>query len=137
MKKVTLFLIAMFCIGLTGCSKDAEINAFITEFESVTKEMTSKIDSDPSAEGIAAAQKAFDGKKAGLKAKWDAIKDAVGMHVSADVKKKLEDSVTSNMKTLTDVATKNAMKMAQSEGAVEKFQALMKDYSSIFEMPKK
>ncbi|MBK7933352.1 MAG: hypothetical protein IPK01_07575 [Acidobacteria bacterium] len=137
MKKVTLFLIAMFCIGLTGCSKDAEINAFITEFESVTKELTSKIDSDPSAEGIAAAQKAFDGKKAGLKAKWDAIKDAVGMQVSADVKKKLEDSVTSNMKTLTDVATKNAMKMAQSDGAVEKFQALMKDYSSIFEMPKK
>lgn len=137
MKKVTLFLIAMFCLGLTGCSKDAEINAFITEFESVTKEMTSKIDSDPSAAGIAAAQTAFDGKKAGLKAKWDAIKDAVGFQVSADTKKKLEDSVTSNMKTLVDVSTKNAMKMAQDPEAVKKFEALMKDYQSIFEMPKK
>ena len=75
-------------------------------------------------------------KKAGLKAKWDAIKDAVGMQVSADVKKKLEDSVTSNMKTLTDVATKNAMKMAMSDGAVAKFQTLMKDYASMFEVAK-
>jgi len=137
MKKITLFLIAVFCLSLAGCSKDAEINAFITEFESTTKEMTSKIDADPSADGIAAAQKAFDAKKAGLKTKWDAIKDAVGFQVSADTKKKLEDSVTNNMKALGDVATKNATKMAESEGAVDKFTALMKDFQSIFEMPKK
>ena len=80
---------------------------------------------------------AFDGKKAGLKAKWDAIKDAVGFQVSADTKKKLEDSVTSNMKNLVDVSTKNAMKMAEDPDAVKKFEALMKDYQSIFEMPKK
>ena len=132
MKKVTLLLMFVFCLGLTGCSKDAEINAFITEFESVTKEITSKIDADASAEGIAAAQKAFDGKKVGLKAKWDAIKDAVGFQVSADTKKKLEDSVTNNMKSLMDVSMKNASKMAESDGAITKFEALMKDYQSTF-----
>ena len=92
MKKVTLLLVAVFCLGLAGCSKDAEINAFITEFDSTTKDLISKIDADPSAAGIDAAQKSFDGKKAGLKAKWDAIKDAVGFQVSADTKKKLEDT---------------------------------------------
>lgn len=134
--KKSLFIIVALCAMLTGCSKDAEVNAFITEFEATTKEMISKIDSNPTAAGVADAQKAFDGRKAGLKAKWDGIKDAVGFQVSADTKKKLEDSVTKNMKDLVDVATKNAMKLAQDGDAATKFQALMKDYQTVFEMSK-
>ena len=136
MKKVTLFMTAMLCLSLAGCSKDAEINAFITEFDSVTKEIVTKIDADPSEEGIDAAQKAFDGKKASLKAKWDGIKDAVGMQVSADTKKKLEDSVTNNMKALMDVSMKNAMKMAMDKDASAKFKTLLTDYQSTFSAPK-
>ena len=43
---------AMLCLSLTGCSKDAEINAFITEFDAPTKEIVSKFDANPSAAGI-------------------------------------------------------------------------------------
>ena len=107
MKIVTLILMAVFCLSFTGCSKDGEINAFITEFDSATKEMIAKIDSDPSSAGIDAAQKAFDGKKASLKTKWDGIKGAMGFQVSADTKKKLEDSVSNNMKALMETSTKN------------------------------
>lgn len=132
MKKVTLFLIAVFCLSLTGCSKDAEINAFITEFDAATKEIVAKIDANPTAAGIGDAQKAFDGKKASLKAKWDGIKGAVGMQVSADTKKKLEDSVSNNMKALLDVSMKNAMKMAMDKDASAKFKALLTDYQNTF-----
>jgi hypothetical protein len=132
MNKLSLFLVFAFCVGLTGCSKDAEVNAFITEFDATTKEIVSKIDSNPSSVGVDDAQKAFDGKKASLKEKWDAIKSARGMQVSADTKKKLEDSVSANMKALMEVSTKNAMKLATDKDAATKFQKLMTDYSATF-----
>jgi hypothetical protein len=119
-------------VFVMGCSKDAEINAFITEFDAATNEMIGKIDANPSAAGIDEAQKAFDGKKASLKAKWDGIKDAVGFQVSADTKKKLEESVANNMKALMAVSTKNMMKLALDKDASAKFQALLKDYQSTF-----
>lgn len=132
MKKVTLLLVAVFCLGLAGCSKDAEINAFITEFDSTTKDLISKIDADPSSAGIDAAQKSFDGKKAGLKTKWDAIKDAVSFQVSADTKKKLEDTVKNNMKNLMDVSMKHATTIASDDEAEKKFTKLLNDYQSMF-----
>lgn len=134
MKKILPFLIVFVCI--LGCSKDAEIDAFITEFDAATKDIVAKIDANPSAAGIDEAQKSFDSKKASLRTKWDGIKDAVGMQVSADTKKKLEDSVTNNMKSLMDVSMKHAMKMAMDKDASAKFQALLKDYQSTFAMGK-
>lgn len=136
MKKLGVFLIAIMCLTFAGCSKDAEINAFITEFDAATKEMVAKIDANPSSAGIDDAQKAFDGKKASLKQKWDGIKDAVGFQVTAETKKKLEDSVKNNMASLMDVSTKHMMKLATDPGAATKFQALLKDYSSTFDTAK-
>lgn len=132
MKKVTLFLIAMLCFGLAGCSKDAEINAFITEFDAVTRDITTKIDANPSAAGIDEAQKAFDSKKAGLREKWNGIKDAVGMQVSTETKKKLEESVSNNTRALMDVSTKHMMTLAADKDAAGKFQKLLTDYQSTF-----
>lgn len=132
MKKITLFMVLAFSLGSIGCSKDAEINAFITEFDAATKEIVAKIDANPSAAGIDDAQKAFDAKKPSLKEKWDGIKDAVGMQVSAETKKKLQDSVTANMKALTDVSMKHMMKMAADREASTKFQKLMSDFTGTF-----
>jgi hypothetical protein len=137
MKKISILLIVAFCFGLSACSKDADVNAFISEFDATTKEITSKIDADPSETGVDAAQKAFDARKANLKTKWDSIKDAVGIQVSADTKKKLEDSVTANMKTLTDVATKHAMELAQDGNASNKFQKLVTEFTGMFTMDSK
>ncbi len=136
MKKATLFLIAMLCVSMAGCNKDSEIDAFVTEFDAVTNHITTTIDANPSAAGIDEAQKAFDAKKASLKAKWDGIKDAVGMQVSADAKKRLEDSVAKNMKAIMDVSTKNMMKLAIDKDASAKFKTLLSDYNSTFTPPK-
>lgn len=133
MKKISLLLVVISALFLSGCSKDADINAFITEFESVTKEITSKIDASPNEAGVDAAQKAFDAKKASLKDKWNAIKDAVGFQVSADVKKKLEDSVKSSTQSLVDVSMKHGMALAMDDGAMPKFEKLMKDYQATFD----
>lgn len=131
-KKVTLFLSIVLCLTLIGCSKDADVDAFIAENDAVMKDITTKIDANPSAAGVDDAQKSFDAKKASLKSKWDAIKEARGMQVSEDKQKKLTDSMSANMKTLTDVSVKNAMKLAMDKDAATKFQKLMTDYGNTF-----
>ena len=132
MKKISLFLITLFCLGLTGCSKDAEINAFITELDAATKEIVAKIDANPTAAGIDDAQKAFNGKKASLKAKFEGFKEARGLQLSADTKKKLEESLTNNGKALLDVSMKNAMKLAMDKDAATKFKDLLTDFQGTF-----
>ncbi len=134
MKKVTLFLLVVFCLGLTACSKDAEVNAFITENNAVIKDIVAKIDADPSEKGVDEAQKSFDSKKAGLKAKWDAIKDARGAQVSADVTKKLNDSVAADMKLLTDAQQKHSQALAKSGDAMNKFVKLVQAYAEVIKM---
>lgn len=136
MKKISLFLVVLLCIGLTGCSKDAEINAFITEFDAATKEIVAKIDANPTAAGMDEAQKAFDGKKASLKAKFDGIKGAMGFQVSADTKKKLEESMANSGKALLEVSMKNAMKLATDKEATAKFKTLLNDFQSTFSVTK-
>ncbi len=136
MKKISIFLVVLSCIALSGCSKDAEINAFITEFDAATKEIVSKIDANPTAAGMDEAQKAFDGKKTSLKAKFDGIKGAMGFQVSADTKKKLEESMANGGKALLDVSMKNAMKLAMDKEATAKFKTLLNDFQSTFSVTK-
>jgi hypothetical protein len=131
MKKISLFLVAMMVFGLTGCSKDAEVNAFITEFDTVTKDIVAKINANPSSDGIDSAQKSFDAKKADLKAKWDAVKTARGAQVSADVQKKMEETMKTDMQALVDASTKN-MSMFTDPAASSKFQKLMGDFQATF-----
>ena len=133
MKKLILISIAAAAALLTSCSKDAEVNAFIAELDATTNEIVSKIDANPSAAGVADAQKAFDARKPELTAKWNEIKDAVGAQVSAETKKKLEESVANNMKALTEASMRNMMKMAADKEASVKFQRLLTDYGKTFQ----
>jgi hypothetical protein len=135
MKRSALFFLIAACFCLAGCSKDAEVNSFVSEFHSTTAEMAQKIDANPGSGGIDDAQKAFDAKKAGLKAKWDAIKDAAKFQVSADTQKNLDESVMKDMKALTDVATKNAVKIGTDRDASAKLVALMNDLKTTLSPP--
>ena len=133
MKKIALFLMVAFCLCLTGCNKDAEFNAFITENRAVIDEIVKKIDSDPSEKGVEEAQKSFDAKKDSLKAKLDAIKTARGAQVSTEVQNKFNTEVPADMKKLTDVQQKHMQKLATSGDAMNKFFKLIKDYQAIIQ----
>ena len=132
--KFTLGLVVLFCLTFVGCSKDAEINLFLTEWESVTNEIVQKIDANPSSSGIDEAQKTWDEKKAGLKARWDNLKDARGFQVSQTTQKKIEESARKNVTALTDVMSKNMVKLATDKSAADKFKKLMADYGDTFNM---
>jgi hypothetical protein len=133
-KTLAIGLIALSCLSLVGCSKDAEINSFLTEWDAVTNEIVQKIDADPSSAGVDDAQKTWDEKKADLKAKWDKIKDVRGFQVSKDTQKKMEESAQKNVSALTAVMSKNVVKMAKDKDAADKFRNLMEDYGNTFKM---
>lgn len=133
-KTFALGLVAICCLLLVGCSKDAEINSFLTEWDAVTNEIVQKIDADPSSAGVNDAQKTWDGKKADLKAKWDKIKDARNFQVSKNAQQKIEESARKNVSALTAVMSKNIVKMARDKDAADKFKDLMEDYGNTFKM---
>lgn len=128
MKILTLFLVTVFCLGLAGCSKDAEFNAFTTEFETVTNEMSAKLETGD----VDGAQKIFDAKKDSLKTKWAGIKDARGVQVSKETQTKFEESMKKNGATLQSAIMKGSMKNPNPASA-QKMQALMKEYLAIIQ----
>ena len=129
MKKIIVFGIALFCLALAGCgNKDAEFKAFTADFEKVTSDMVAKVEADPSEAGVDDAQALFDGKKADLKSKWNAVKDARGMQVSEDVVKGFEDGMKRSSEKVMGVMSK----ITEQEAAT-KYAKLIKDWGEIVE----
>jgi hypothetical protein len=121
MKKITVFLVLAFCLSMIGCSKDGEINTFITDFDSTTNEMVKKINEGD----IDGAKTAFDAKKENLKSQWASIKTARGFQVSAETKKKAEESVTKNATSISSAMIANSMKLATDKAKMDKLKALV------------
>jgi hypothetical protein len=134
MKKLSILLIAVFALGLAGCNKDAEIDAFLTEFETTTAEVVKKIDDNPTAAGVDEAQKTFTAKKPALQEKFDAIKNARGFQVSEAKQKEMAERVTKSAMKFSEVSQKHAMKLAMDKEAMTKFQNLLKEYGETFKM---
>ena len=128
MKKFALVLLVSCCLYLIGCSKDAEINSFIAEFDATTGEIVQKIDASPNAAGVDEAQKTFNAKKTALKAKWDAIKTVSSSQMSSNAQAKLKKSSEDNMQTLMELSSKKSL----DKDAGAKMDALIKDLQSTF-----
>jgi hypothetical protein len=131
MKKAALFLMLIFCLGLTACSNNTKIDAFIIENNAVVEDIVRKIDANPTEAGVDEAQKSFDAKKADLRAKWDAVKNIRGTQVSPDMIKKLNDNMSAGAKMLTDIQQKHSQKLTASGDAINKFRKLFQAYADI------
>lgn len=130
MRKLLILVALMGCIAAAGCSKDAEVASFISEFDAVTKEMTTKLE----AGDVAGAKKAFADKKASLQKGFDSFKSAREVQVSKETKANLEKSVMDNAKALSSAAMKAAMKSGGDKAKAEEIQALLKEFQGLFKM---
>lgn len=129
MRKLILFTVLICCVAAAGCSKDSEVKSFLSEFESVTKSMTAKLESGD----IEGAKQIFGVEKANLKEGFDSFKNAREMQVSAETKKELEETVTANIKSLSSAARTAAIKTGDKAKA-EELQTLLREYVGIFQM---
>ena len=108
---------------LTGCSKDAAVLDFVKENDDVVAAITAA--STPEA-----AQKAFDDKKADLKAKFEPLKTARSFQVKAENMTKLTDSVTKGTTAVCSLELKALLDTAKSA----KYKQLCDDYTATMTM---
>ncbi len=112
---------------LTGCSKDAEVNAFIA---GATKEIVSPTPPQPTCKRH---KKPSTTAKPNSPPNGTPSRTQKGIWVTAETKRKLEESIQNNMKALTEVSLRNMRQMATYRGASSKFQRLMTEFGRTFQ----
>ena len=138
MKITILFaFLAVLCLSLIGCSsnKDADVTAFTTELDTVTADITKKIDANPTSAGVDEAQKVLDAKKADLKAKHSAI--ITGLKnagtITPEAQKKFTESTGKNTSAIAGIGSKHTGAMMKDPAMSQKIAKLATDYTSIFQ----
>ncbi len=108
---------------LTGCSKNAEAEAFVKENDAVVAEILK-------AGTPADAKKVFDTKKEGLANAFSPLKDARGFQLS-------KENSTALMNSIANGATKICTLQISAIGnpaASDAYKSLCDDYSKTFDM---
>lgn len=128
-----LVLLILASVLLTGCNRDAEVNAAIAEIDSFTNEMMNLIQAAPNkSDGVDDAQKYLDSRKReiGLKAAY--LARVRGIQVSDETEKKLIETVRRNQTAVTALQSRN-MTLAITDAAFKtKLDKLINDYLELF-----
>ena len=95
MKMLIGLCLVSSALMLGGCAKDAEFDEFIKENDGLSKDIKGAKDGE---EG----KKVWEGKKADLKKKFDAIKEVRGFQVKDETRKKFEESITNAATAVCD-----------------------------------
>lgn len=124
MKKLVLILVLVCSVFLTGCNKDAQVNAFMKEFQKATSEIAEKFDEGD----IDGAKKFLDEEKPDLRTKWLAISTIWSFQASDGVKKKMDVEPKENMAALVKSANKAINKYPNEKA---KIQAIVNDLTTL------
>jgi anion-transporting ArsA/GET3 family ATPase len=119
-------------LALTACSRDEEVNRVVADFDGFSKEIVSKVKTAPNlAVGLLEAQKLLDANKEVMVQKLSSIKDVKGFQVSADTKKKMEETLKSDAEAVGGLGMAYVAQLAMNAGLTSKFQKLADDYRGI------
>lgn len=135
MRNLAVFSIVLLCLAFVGCgalSKDAEVNAFVTDVDRVTKEIARKIEADPTAKGVEDAQRILDDKKADLKTRFDALEKVRGFQISEETGKKLVENLANNMMAINELKVNYLEKAGEDAAFARKLDKLVADFNAMF-----
>ena len=132
-RKFASLSLVLAVLALTGCKKDAQINAVLADFDAFTKELVKKVEAQPNVAGVDDAQKFLDSKKSEMTAKWDSIKGARGFQVSEDTQKKMEESLKNNFMSVAGLQMKYMSKSMSDPAFKTKLEKLVKDYQALYQ----
>jgi hypothetical protein len=128
-RAIAMAVLAVGALSAVGCSKDAEVLAFVSEFDTFSNTIVKHVKSAPNVSaGVDAAQKYLDENKGSIQQKMAALKEVKNFQLKAETKKKFEDSVISNAKTVASLPLDYVGQMAMNPGLQAKFEKLLNDY---------
>ncbi|MFO0612950.1 MAG: hypothetical protein U0414_10200 [Polyangiaceae bacterium] len=78
----------VLAVAVTGCSKEADCEAFMSENTAFAAAVVSANEKD----GVDGARKTFDALKGELRKRWDLIKDARGFQVKEETRKRVKEN---------------------------------------------
>ena len=133
--KALALLIALSCLLVAGCKKDAEVKTILGDFDSFTIELVKRVDaaSNP-ADGVDDAQKYFDSKKTEMTTKMEQLKTIRGYQVGEETKKMMEASLVEDAKKVANLQVKYIGTSMRDPAFKAKLDKLTKDYQSLFRM---
>ena len=129
-----LSLAVVLCALALACKRDADVGAVITELDSFTKELVSKVESNPNpSAGADEAQKYFDSRKEEMTKKLASIKNVREAQVSEETKKKMLESFTNNVRNVSMLQVKYMNQSMRDPALRTKLQKLAQDYTALLQ----
>ena len=131
LKPACLVLMIVASLLLAGCRRDSEINSALAEIDAFTIEIEGRVKSNPTTEGIDAAQAYLDSRKREMKAKTALLTGVRGVQISDENERRLIDTVRRNQMTIIGL---QSMPIAPTDAAFKtKLDKLINDYLSLFQ----
>lgn len=132
-KILGLMIVASFVLSAAcGAGKDAEVNAFVTDTDSLTREIVRQVKTNPTATGVEAAQKLLDAKSSDIKAKYDRLKTVSGYEIKEETMKKFTDSTFKNIETVNGLKVDYIDKTLEDAAFGEKINKLVTDFNALY-----
>jgi hypothetical protein len=122
-------LVVVAAAATVGCSKDKEVLAFVSDFDTFSNEIVKQVKSAPNVSaGVDAAQKYLDENKASIEQKMATIKDVKNFQITDETKKKMETSIANNAQAVLGLQIEYVGQVAMDRSLQTKFEKLVKDY---------
>jgi hypothetical protein len=125
LKFLAIAVLALSCVSLTGCNKDAVATKFIADLDSTTQALVQEIAKSPNPAGTDAAQKALDAKKDDLRKQYVALIDG---KASPEMFEKTSASIKTNVATVVGLWDKYRLEASNDPKMRDKLQKLSDDY---------
>lgn len=129
----SLVILVVAAVSLAaGCSKDKEVLAMASEFETFSGEIVKKVKAAPNpAVGVKAAQDYLDENKARIRERLAAIKTVKNFQLSDETKKKVESSFTNGATAVAGLQLEYVGQMATDSKFRAAMEKLVQDYRDI------
>ena len=133
-KLICLFLIAASVLALTGCNRDAEINAALSEVDAFTTELYERVNRAQGAvTGIDDAQQYLDSRKSDIKPKANFLAGIRGIQVGGETQKKMVDTVKRDQMLISSLQSTYMTNSMSDPVFRTKLEKLVNDYLDLFQ----
>jgi len=131
-RSIVVLILAGAAASAIGCSKDTEMLAMATEFETFSNEIVKKVKTAPNpAVGVKAAQAYLDENKARIRSRLAELKSVKNFQISDTTKKRIESSFTTGATAVAGLQLEYVGQMATDAAFRTAMEKLVQDYRSV------